>query len=250
MGRKRKSTAKKGEEMRAKRQAAVVSSAVAQQEDSAEKSLNRITELNTHVPISSTVPISSNEYVLMSMYSLQTLIQQCKCSICCDSNLTVKFEKSFGFAQVVTLRCLSCDFFTTVNSSGKVQTEKSFDINRRIVTAFTEIGKGHASTKTFSTILNLPCMDSKTFTRHLHALEVATRQSSNLQLEEVRKKVYEEHRLKCTDKNKNVFDIAEVLVEWRWKSQSSCGPDQLPMVSGTLSFLEMGIPNPSQHCKK
>ncbi|KAG8185169.1 hypothetical protein JTE90_005148 [Oedothorax gibbosus] len=86
MGRKRKSTAKKGEEMRAKRQAAVVSSAVVQQEDSTEKILNRITELNTHVPISSTVPISSNEYVLMSMNSLQTLIQQCKCSICCDGS--------------------------------------------------------------------------------------------------------------------------------------------------------------------
>ncbi|KAG8191820.1 hypothetical protein JTE90_022812 [Oedothorax gibbosus] len=51
MGRKRKSTAKKSEEMRKKRQAPVVSSAVVQQEDAAENSLNRIRELNTHVPM-------------------------------------------------------------------------------------------------------------------------------------------------------------------------------------------------------
>lgn len=155
MGRKRKSSMKKSMAMKEKYKK--VSEVLVPCEDQvktpSDRKLNRrLTDLeSSSLEVKST--IGSEEYVLMKLECLKLLIAVCRCPDCSNISLTVELGKNFGYAQDIKLRCTTCEFYTEVNSSSK-EKGKEYDVNRRAVHAFVELGKGHAAAQLFSSFMN------------------------------------------------------------------------------------------------
>lgn len=59
--------------------------------------------------------------------------------------------------------------------------------------AFVELGKGHASLERFSSFMNLPVIDSKTISQHVHHIEKLRYMPTKDHLVDVRRKVSDAH---------------------------------------------------------
>lgn len=190
MGRKRKSTAQKSEAMQKKRNKSVCFNA-----EPAMTVVKRLDERKMPSPTKKNyIEAQEENYIIIKQTVLQSIISNVSCKECSESSLEVEFSKPNGFAQNIKVICNNCRFRFTNSTSNKVSDkENAFDINRRAVVAITEIGKGHAALEKFSYNMNLNCMDSKVFTRHLKLVHSSCVKSTCELLENVRTKVKQSH---------------------------------------------------------
>ncbi|GFT48188.1 uncharacterized protein TNCV_1001591 [Trichonephila clavipes] len=73
------------------------------------------------------------------------------------------------------------------------EAKNSHDINSKLVSAFLSIGRGHAALETFSSVLNMPTMDRKTFAKCMHNLSVKNKEVKKKMLEMSRQAAREAH---------------------------------------------------------
>lgn len=151
----------------------------------------------------------------MKISSLQTLLQNSCCKNCFKATLSVNVGKHYGYSQELSIICSNCNFEFKTKSCPSV--DGTYDINRRIVHAITDIGKGHAALESFSSIMNLPGMDSKTFTKHLKSSHAQVMQSVEKHLNLVRNKVKDVYQ-KVHRQNTDVVDIS-VSYDASWQKR-------------------------------
>ncbi|GFX13274.1 uncharacterized protein TNCV_2906971 [Trichonephila clavipes] len=99
------------------------------------------------------------------------------CKYCTNCTLVIKQHHSMRYSTKMELLCESChvkamEVFFQVS---KKRPKNSHDINSKLVSAFLSIGRGHAALETFSSVLNMPTMDRKTFAKCMHNLSVKTK---------------------------------------------------------------------------
>ena len=111
------------------------------------------------------------ENIIMDITCLQDLFSKCACAVCKSVSLKVSVGESFGFAHNIQISCTSCDYVTSKFSSKKSQDSKSYDANRRIVNAFSDMGQGYASLQSFCSSLNMKPMTHKTFDMHVSKIK-------------------------------------------------------------------------------
>ncbi|GFS85277.1 uncharacterized protein TNCV_75331 [Trichonephila clavipes] len=99
------------------------------------------------------------------------------CKYCTNCTLAIKQHHSMGYSTKMELLCESChENYGSVFSSFKEEAKNSHDINSKLVSAFLSIDRGHAALETFSSVLNMPTMDRKTFAKCMHNLSVKNKE--------------------------------------------------------------------------
>ncbi|GFX33350.1 uncharacterized protein TNCV_812121 [Trichonephila clavipes] len=83
--------------------------------------------------------------------------------------------------------------YGSVFSSFQEEAKNSDDINSKLVSSFLSIGRGHAALETFSSVLNMPTMDRKTFAKCMHNLSVKNKKVKKQMLEMSRQAAREAH---------------------------------------------------------
>ena len=80
------------------------------------------------------------------------------CPSCQQCNITLVEAplKKQGLSTLLTLKCSSCDFAKENYSSRRVNKNKSFDINLRIVYTMRACGLGYAGIQNFTSLMNMP----------------------------------------------------------------------------------------------
>ncbi|GFY33262.1 uncharacterized protein TNCV_1241121 [Trichonephila clavipes] len=122
---------------------------------------------------------NSNSMVLQSTHKavFSELLQKVPCKYCTNSTLVIKQHHSMGYSTKMELLCESChESYGSVFSSFQEEAKNSHDINSKLVSAFLSIGRGHAALETFSSVLNMPTMDRKTFAKCMHNLSVKNKE--------------------------------------------------------------------------
>ncbi|GFT21820.1 uncharacterized protein TNCV_3179321 [Trichonephila clavipes] len=122
-------------------------------------------------PSTSSQPEASYIFTHKAVFS--ELLQKIPCNNCTNCTLVRKQHHSMGYSTKMELLCESCrESYGNVFSSFQEEAKNSHDINSKLVSAFLSIGRGHAALETFSSGLNMPTMDRKTFTKCMHNLSV------------------------------------------------------------------------------
>lgn len=111
-------------------------------------------------------------YCLVDLSILTNFLEGMPCKFCLDVNYKVIHAKEKGFANKISLHCLSCDqtisFQTSKQINDKtVKTRPPFDINRRMIKTFLSLGKGHNGLEIFSMGLNMPCIHHSAYDKQI-----------------------------------------------------------------------------------
>lgn len=90
-----------------------------------------------------------------------------------EKKLTVTALNEFGYSAKLQLSCQSCKFnYGNTFSSPRISESRKFQINKNMVEAFLNIGKGHSAMEVFSMNLGIPSMDRKSFDKYvMHVVE-------------------------------------------------------------------------------
>ncbi|GFY34617.1 uncharacterized protein TNCV_1373081 [Trichonephila clavipes] len=126
-------------------------------------------------PSTSSQPEASYIFTHKAVFS--ELLQKVPCKYCTNCTLVIKQHHSMGYSTKMELLCESChESYGSVFSSFQEEAKNSHDINSKLVSAFLSIGRGHAALETFSSVLNMPTMDRKTFAKCMHNLSVKNKE--------------------------------------------------------------------------
>uniref|UniRef100_A0A1E1XP14 Putative kolobok-8 hm n=1 Tax=Amblyomma sculptum TaxID=1581419 RepID=A0A1E1XP14_AMBSC len=122
----------------------------------------------TALPESDNTPASEDEYVVIQMGALNSLIGAALCPICRRPSLAVDRDTRLGLAVKMVLKC-SCGFISSEWSSQRKQGARAFDVNLRSVQAIRSIGKGPTSLNDFWAVMNVSHrgLHQKTYQGHL-----------------------------------------------------------------------------------
>ncbi|GFX88533.1 uncharacterized protein TNCV_2659441 [Trichonephila clavipes] len=143
-------------------------------------------------PSTSSQPEASYIFTHKAVFS--ELLQKNPCKYCINCTLVIKQHHSMGYSTKMKLLCESChESYGSVFSSFQKEAKNSHDINSKLVSAFLSISRGHAALETFSSVLNMPTMDQKTFAKCIHNLSVKNKEVKKKMLEMSRQAAREAH---------------------------------------------------------
>lgn len=94
------------------------------------------------------------------MRIIQTLIG----NLAGPRSLALKMSNQRGFAAKLSVSCISCDELAgPCFTSEKIDDTQNDDVNRRVVKAYTTLGKGYTALEHVCLVMNVPVMSSITF---------------------------------------------------------------------------------------
>ncbi|GFX87038.1 uncharacterized protein TNCV_2636781 [Trichonephila clavipes] len=128
------------------------------------------------------------------------------------------------------------------------EAKNSHDINSKLVSAFLSIGRGHAALETFSSVLNMPTMDRKTFAKCMHNLSVKNKEVKKKMLEMSRQAAREAHvKVDASLKNQEIIDVS-VSYDGTWQKQGHTSNLGLGIIIDILSGLVLDFEVLSKYC--
>ena len=159
--------------------------------------------------------IDAPSYILIDMRCLNSLIEKLACSVCKNNNLVVNADGFMGFACKLNVKCITCEATISSNfSSTRVDSEKTvrppFDVNSRIIHAFSSFGRGYNATEKFFAALNMKRISSRAYNMHIQYLKDASDASINTGLLQARQEVRKVHSMEMNndDNDDKPIDIA------------------------------------------
>lgn len=106
------------------------------------------------------------EYLLVDKKNLSQLFEKMLCPSCSVSGLKLEAKQKSGFNSELTVKCENCEgSIASVSSSMKISDEAGYDVNTRVVKAFSSISKGHAAVEQFSMIMNMDCISKNLYNK-------------------------------------------------------------------------------------
>ncbi|GFU84609.1 uncharacterized protein TNCV_1686621 [Trichonephila clavipes] len=128
------------------------------------------------------------------------------------------------------------------------EAKNSHDINSKLVSAFLSIGRGHAALETFSSVLNMPTMDRKTFAKCMHNLSVKNKEVKKKMLEMSRQAAREAHvKVVASLKNQKIIDVS-VSYDGTWQKRGHTSNLGLGIIIDILSGLVLDFEVLSKYC--
>ncbi|GBM44160.1 hypothetical protein AVEN_257107-1 [Araneus ventricosus] len=130
-------------------------------------------ELNIISSFAESQTVPSPAYTIMDQNMLSSLLKEVSCNKCESKTLNVHVKGSYGFSHNIAIICETCQhqYNSTFSSEREVSSRKLY-VSNKFIKAFLSIGKGHAAFETFSMILGIPAMDSRTFSNFLSDLVI------------------------------------------------------------------------------
>ena len=116
---------------------------------------------------------SAAEYLIVDKGLLTTFISSFPCFECFKKTLKDSDISLKGYASILKVECLTREYetiFETSGRSGLAQSNSSrppYDVNRRMVQAFSSMGKDYRGLETFSMHLNMKPIQLKAYKWHL-----------------------------------------------------------------------------------
>ncbi|GFV11092.1 uncharacterized protein TNCV_2718361 [Trichonephila clavipes] len=146
------------------------------------------------------------------------------------------------------LLCESChESYGSVFSSFQEEAKNSHDINSKLVSAF--LSRGHAALETFSSVLNMPTMDRKTFAKCLQNLSEKNKEVKKKMLEMSRQAAREAHvKVDASLKNQEIIDVS-VSYDGTWKKRGHTSNLGLGIIIDILSGLVLDFEVLSKYCQ-
>ncbi|GFT92142.1 uncharacterized protein TNCV_3151171 [Trichonephila clavipes] len=143
---------------------------------------------------------------------------------------------------------MSCESYGSVFSSFQEEAKNSHDINSKLVSAFLSIGRGHAALETFSSVLNMPTMDRKTFAKCMHNLSMKNKEVKKKMLEMSRQAAREAHvKVDASLKNQEIIDVS-VSYDGTWQKRGHTSNLGLGIIIDILSGLVLDFEVLSKYC--
>lgn len=117
---------------------------------------------------------TSDEYFLLHSSALNAVVTG-KCPNCTFDALKADVSRQQGFAFTITVSCSQCnEAICQIQSSPRVTSSESsrppFDVNRKLVEGFVNIGAGYTAMVKFGAALSIKVMDQSTYRDHLKKL--------------------------------------------------------------------------------
>ncbi|GFU38783.1 uncharacterized protein TNCV_2891611 [Trichonephila clavipes] len=146
------------------------------------------------------------------------------------------------------MRITCHESYGSVFSSFQEEAKISHDINSKLVSAFLSIGRGHAALETFSSVLNMPTMDRKTFAKCMHNLSVKNKEVKKKMLEMSREAAREAHvKVDASLKNQEIIDVS-VSYDGTWQKRGHTSNLGLGIIIDILSGLVLDFEVLSKYC--
>ncbi|GFU38536.1 uncharacterized protein TNCV_3399681 [Trichonephila clavipes] len=198
-------------------------------------------------PSTSSQPEASYIFTHKAVFS--ELLQKVPCKYCTNCTLVIKQHHSMGYSTKMKLLCESChESYGSVFSSFQEEAKNSHDINSKLVSAFLSIGRGHAALETFSSVLNMPTMDRKTFAKCMHNLSVKNKEVKKKMLEMSRQAAREAHvKVDASLTNQEIIDVS-VSYDGTWQKRGHTSKLGLGIIIDILSGLVLDFEVLSKYC--
>ncbi|GFV75930.1 uncharacterized protein TNCV_1455271 [Trichonephila clavipes] len=199
-------------------------------------------------PSTSSQPDASYIFTHKAVFS--ELLQKVPCKYCTNCTLVIKQHHSMGYSTKMELLCESChESYGSVFSSFQEEAKNSHDINSKLVSSFLSIGRGHAALETFSSVLNMPTMDRKTFAKCMHNLSVKNKEVKKKMLEMSHQAAREAHvKVDASLKNQEIIDVS-VSYEGTWQKRGHTSNLGLGIIIDILSGLVLDFEVLSKYCQ-
>ena len=112
------------------------------------------------------------ERCIVELEALKTLFAFVGCGHCEQiGTLDVEFGASMGFSREIKVHCLKCTFVTNIFScareGGTDSVTSPFVINKAMVLAFSEMGKGYEASNKLSSVTNMSGLAKQSFNQHI-----------------------------------------------------------------------------------
>ncbi|GFV48614.1 uncharacterized protein TNCV_5068991 [Trichonephila clavipes] len=161
------------------------------------------------------------------------------------ATLVVDSQRQTNYA----IQSAIAEFYNTKGVSFQEEAKNSQDIKSKLVSAFLSIGRGHAAFETFSSVLNMPTMDRKTFAKCMHNLSVKNKEMKKKMLEMSRQAAREAHvKVDASLKNQEIIDVS-VSYDGTWKKRGHTSNLGLGIIIDILSGLVLDFEVLSKYCQ-
>ncbi|GFS39016.1 uncharacterized protein TNIN_404191 [Trichonephila inaurata madagascariensis] len=181
--------------------------------------LNAATERKLSLLSHTSVEHLANEqddttYVLVDTNIWKNLLSTVKCPKCDMKDLNIIKTTQLGMASKLVLVCSSCEAVLNSSfSSARVKEKNFFDINKKMVSSFLRLGKGHAGLELFALVTGMNAMDKKSFSKHIKILSEENSEMKHQILEVARNIVRKQH-LDLNDEEKKETGVLDITVEY------------------------------------
>ncbi|GFU28585.1 uncharacterized protein TNCV_467941 [Trichonephila clavipes] len=192
-------------------------------------------------PSTSSQPEASYIFTHNAVFS--ELLQKVSCKYCTNCTLVIKQHHFMGYSTKMELLCKSChESYGSVFSSFQEEAKNSHDIKSKLLSAFLSIGRRHDVLETFSSVLNMPTMDRKTFAKCMHNLSVKNKEVKKKMLEMSRQAAREAHV-----KNQEIID-ASVSYDGTWQKRGHTSNLVLGIIIDIFSGLVLDFEVLLKYC--
>ncbi|GFV41937.1 uncharacterized protein TNCV_4140441 [Trichonephila clavipes] len=141
-------------------------------------------------------------YVLVDTNIWKNLMSTVKCPKCDMNAVSIIKTTQLGMASKLELVCSSCEAVLNSSfSSARVKEKKFFDINKKMVSYFLRLGKGHAGLELFALVTSMNAMDKKSFSKHIKILSEENSEMKH-QILEVARNIVRKQILDLNDEEK------------------------------------------------
>lgn len=112
---------------------------------------------------------SEEEYIIVQMAAMNSLLAHALCPCCLQPTLAVERQTKLGLAVKMVMNCSSCGTIDTQWSSERKEGARVFDVNVRSMQAIRSIGKGPTALNDFWATMNVSHrgLHQKTYQAHL-----------------------------------------------------------------------------------
>ena len=124
-----------------------------------ERKINLFSDFTPHTEVT-TQTCQQTQYTLVHNSVWDIIMQGLLCGECGKNSICVDMEENHGFATKLVVKCRECGFVSArVYSSPRMESKESqrppFQVNKDMVEAFVEIGKGQSAMEKFSMCMGM-----------------------------------------------------------------------------------------------
>lgn len=191
------------------------------------------------------------KYILVDVSKLVKFISNFPCKDCFCNTIEVTQPTPKGYANTFNIFCTNCGFESTFETSNPVSkhdsTRHPFDVNRRVVQAFSSMGKGHRALETFSMTMNMKPIQFESYNKHILNLCDIYRLQAKRTLEEARAEVQKCYGM--MDAEGSVLDIT-VSYDGTWQKRGFTSKYGIGCCIEVITGLVIDFEILSKYCKR
>ncbi|XP_059169653.1 uncharacterized protein LOC131951318 [Physella acuta] len=182
-------------------------------------------------------------YALVDLSNLGNLFSELSCNVCFEK-LVLSCEKRAGSVLMLRVACSKCKMLHASTATSKTLSEsKHYEINRRLVASFLNVGVGYAGMNAFCEAMGMDSMECKTYTAHLNDIH-----AKNLVFaEKVKADAIHTVKKKYGSGGADTLDLT-VSFDGTWHKRGHTSKHGLGVVIETTTGLAVDFHVMSTHC--